>query len=60
MKVSWDDDIPKKWKIIHMFQTTNQFITIFGSDFTFQRFWGVAIGLPVLYTLIVFGMFTRG
>ena len=51
---------PINGKISHMFQTTNQFITIFGSDFTFQRFWGVAIGLPVLYTLIVFGMFTRG
>jgi hypothetical protein len=28
MKVSWDDDIPNIWKIIQMFQTTNQYIYI--------------------------------
>ena len=26
VKVSWDDDIPNIWKIIQMFQTTNQII----------------------------------
>ena len=25
--VSWDDDIPNTWKIIQMFQTTNQLFT---------------------------------
>jgi hypothetical protein len=26
--VSWDDEIPNRWKITAMFQTTNQYIYI--------------------------------
>ena len=25
VKVSWDDDIPNIWKVIKMFETTNQY-----------------------------------
>jgi hypothetical protein len=38
--VSWDDDIPKIWKVIKlMFQTTNQIVRlrIFGNELTEQN-----------------------